>query len=210
MRGCQYTVRMPELTANLLRVFHRRELSDSASGLLWYPKAQAIVRGWADTYGYSIATTASVIAAISPQCGWAQNLIIADDILAGRAPSIGGALLANVRKAQIIRDGRLSNTLATFPHGPKVASFAANLAGDDYRVTVDTHGAQAALDNVKATVWLKWTPYAVFAECYARAAKHLKIAPAHFQAIIWHVWKREHPPAVKRNRRRQWIVMGEY
>ena len=77
-------------------------------------------------------------------------------------------------------------------------------------VTVDTHAMQAALNDVKATYTLKWAPYAVFARCYVDAAKRLLRPPAEFQAIIWHTWKRMHPPASKRASRQQWAAMGEY
>lgn len=207
--SCQFDARRSELTRNLLRVYKRRTIADSTAGATWYPNAHKIVCEWADTYGYSIATVAAVIAAISPQCEWNRNLVIADDLLAGRPPSIGGALQSNIRKARIIRDNRLSDTREVFAHGPKVYHFARNLAGDSSVVTVDTHAVQAALDNVLSTVTLRWTPYLVFADCYARAAERVKVAPADFQAIIWHIWKREHPTRAKIATRAQWAVCGE-
>jgi hypothetical protein len=206
---CQFVRRMPEIQQNLLSLYDKRTLQDETLGQSWYPRAHAIVREWADTYSYSIATVACVIAAVSPQCTWERNLIIADDILADRAISIGGALHVNIAKARHILADRSGQITPYFPYGPKVASFAVNLAGDYSHATIDTHAMQAALNDVQATYTLKWGPYAVFAQCYVNAAKIVGIEPATFQAILWHVWKRRYPHGTKQKLRQQWYVMGE-
>ena len=207
--ACQFVARMPEIQRNLLRLYREKSKADNTLGRAWYPKAHNIVCEWADTYGYSIATVACVIAAISPQCSWDRNLIIADDVLAGRAVSIGGALNANLTKARRILADRSGQITPYFPYGPKVASFACNLAGDYQEATIDTHAMQAGLNDVQATYTLKWRPYAVFAQCYVNAAKVIGIDPATFQAIIWHIWKRKYPHGTKQKLRQQWYVMGE-
>lgn len=199
-----------DLSRNLLKLYRRALPVDIELGTAWYPLAHRIMVEWSDTYGYSIATVACVTAAISPQVDWARNLIIADDILAGRPASVGGAYNSNLRKAERIRDDRACQMLPYFPSGPKVASFACNLAGDYAIVTVDTHALQAALNDVQSRLALTWTRYAVFAEAYQQAARKAGIEPAFFQAIIWHVWKRLHPRVSKIQARRQWHVMGEY
>ncbi len=207
--ACQFVKRMPEIQRNLLRLYAERTLADDTLGQAWYPKAHSIVVEWAGCYGFSIATIACTIAAVSPQCSWNRNLIIADDILADRAVSIGGALHANLAKARRIVADRAGQITPYFPYGPKVASFAVNLAGDYSHATIDTHAMQAALNDVQATYTLKWGPYAVFAQCYVSAAKVVGIEPATFQAIIWHIWKRKYPHGTKQKLRQQWYVMGE-
>jgi hypothetical protein len=198
------------MVRNLVNMYRQTSTEyDRTLGAQWYPLAHRIVCEWADTYGFSIATTACVIAAVSPQVPWERNLIIADDILAGRAPSIG-ALKSNVRKAEHVRDNRLSNLLATFPGGPKVNHFAVNLAGNYSRVTVDAHALQAALQDVLCIRTLKWSAYAVVADAYETAARKLQLDPATLQAIIWVTWKRLHPTAAKRAVRRQWDVIGDF
>ena len=208
--ACQFDSRTTEIERNLLRLYQERTEADEALGIAWYPKAHKLVCEWSDVYGYSIATVACVIAAISPQCDWERNLIIADEVLAGYGVSTSGAIRSNVAKAERIRDDRSHDMRHYFSYGPKVYSFACNLAGDYSVVTVDTHALQAALANVQATYKLKWGPYAVFAECYANAAKVVGLEPATFQAILWHTWKRKYPPSAKRSKRKQWEVIGEY
>lgn len=216
----QFDSRKREIVRNLLRLYRKSSQADVTEGLGWYPLAQGIVRQWAGHYRLSVDTVACVTAAVSPQLDWSRNLIIADDILAGRMPSIGGALPTNVRKAEVLRDTDYRSEdrahwnldlrmAAVFPQGPKVASFAANLAGDLSVVTVDTHCAQAALEDPLVTVYLKWKPYTVFAECYATAAGTVGLQGAEFQAIIWHTWRRLYPKSWKQKNRQQWHAMGE-
>jgi hypothetical protein len=88
--------------------------------------------------------------------------------------------------------------LPYFPGGPKVCSFALNLAGNDTAVTVDTHASQAALGSTLRTYGLSWQPYMCFASAYEIAANRVSRPAAEFQAIIWHTWKRIHPPESKR------------
>lgn len=207
--ACQFTKRIPELADNLVKLYGSAEIVDKVLGQAWYPKARVIVAEWSETYDLSAATVACVIAALSPQNEWSRNLIQADDILANRQVSIGG-IRANIDKATRIYLDRAESTLAYFPQGPKVASFALNLAGNDTAVTVDTHAMQAAIGDVTANYRLPWAPYMCFASAYEIAANRVNRPAAEFQAIIWHTWKRMHPPQAKRNARRQWDVIGEY
>lgn len=208
MKLSQLQAAQPSMVQNLLHLFHTASPSARYAGSVWYRDARRIVHDWAETYDYTPDTVAAVIAALSPQMDWNRNLIVADDILAGRAPSVGGALFANVRKAISLRDGDQTAPLAqrmvrTFPYGPKVYSFAANLAGDNAAVTVDTHAVQAAFNDVRLDVRLNWEHYRIVAVAYALAAQRVNVLAATFQAIIWHVWKEKNPPASKRLARRE-------
>jgi hypothetical protein len=118
-------------------------------------------------------------------------------------------LPANVRKARKILSDRATTIADYMPFGYKVNTFAANLAGNFDVATVDTHGIQAALNNVEATVTLKRTSYDVFSQCYVNAAHRAGLDAATFQAIIWHTWKRMYPRAMKIQVRRQWFITGE-
>ena len=201
----RYIYPVDSMTATLKRAYERSSLLAQVAGKSWYPEARHIMREWSDEYGYSVDTCACVTAALSPQIEWTRNLIIADDILAGRVPSIGGALPVNVVKAERLRDMRAScsDMLSIFPKGPKVNCFAANLAGDDSIVTVDGHAAQAALDDVQFSKPLGWKPYGDFAAAYVQAARDLGLSPSAFQAIIWLSWRERWPRLSKRAARRQ-------
>src|ERR1035437_7420208 len=213
--ACQFDSRTKEIERNLIRLYHKATDADIMQGAAWYPEARRIVAEWATTYCLHDDTVAGVIAALSPQVDWPRNLVTADDILANRAISIGGCLRSNIAKARLMRDSNPIDSLSArmmylFPGGPKVNSFALNLAGDNNFVTVDTHAMQAGLNDVMARYTLPWRPYRVFAECYARAAAKVNRMPCEFQAIIWHAWKRLYPRGVKNQLRKQWEVLGEY
>lgn len=210
MPRCQFDPRRDEIKRNLITLYHRAQPIDVEDGEFWYRTAQRIVTEWASTYRLHDATVACVVAAISPQCEWSRNLIIADDILAGREPSIGGALYACIRKAESLRDSVGSILLESvehrmrlsFPCGPKVNNFARNLAGDMNAVTIDGHACQAGLNDPTADYRLGWYPYSVFADCYRETAIKVGRSPAVFQAILWHTWKALYPRMVKNRIRR--------
>jgi hypothetical protein len=216
MSRCRFEGQRPAIVRNLLKVCRKAEPEDISAGVDWYPKAQAIVREWTSHYRYSVDTVACVTAALSPQLEWTRNLIIADDVLAGRYPSIGGVLHSNLRKAEQLRDtdwktDRLTigpRMLEVFPGGPKVNSFAYNLAGDMNIVTVDTHAVQAALNDPLITLGIPWTPYRIFGECYAVAARKVDRQPAEFQAIVWYIWKRLYSRVWKIQNRTQWFAVS--
>ena len=105
--------RMSELEHNLLSLYRTATAEDTSKGLAWYPSAHQIVCEWAETYRLPIATVACVVSALSPQCEWSRNLIVADDLLAGRAPSVGGPLPSNIVKAERISVSYTHLTLPT-------------------------------------------------------------------------------------------------
>jgi hypothetical protein len=217
MARCQYDAQRPAIVRNLLKVYRLATPIDIDMGVAWYPEAQAIVREWASHNRYTVDTVACVTAALSPQLEWTRNLVIADDVLAQRVPSIGGVLHSNLRKAEQLRDRDELDSraktigvrmLEAFVGGPKVNNFASNLSGDMTCVTVDTHAAQAGLFDPLAVVRLPWTPYRIFAECYMRASAKAGRQPAEFQAIVWHVWKRLYPRVWKIQNRTQWFAIS--
>jgi hypothetical protein len=199
----QYAKRHQEMRDNLLAVYYEGTEAEYQMGREWYPKAQKIVSEWSDSYNVTEDTVACVIAAISPQCDWVRNLIIADDILAERQPSIGG-IWKNIGKAHrlLMSDGGL-HTVAErmremFPSGPKVKNFALNLSGHMDAVTVDAHALQAALYDPLVTKGLHTSAYNEVASIYREAAERVGLDPATFQATVWVIWKRLYPKAEKK------------
>ncbi len=213
--------RRRELCRNLRKQWRLVTETDRTEGLAWYPVAQGIIRQWSEHYRYSIDTVAAVVAAISPQVEWTRNLIIADDVLAQRPPSIGGVLHTNLRKAERLRDTdfRSENLEAwnlttrmqeQFKAGPKVLTFALNLSGDMDALTIDPHAFQCALADPLSRLTIRPIVYSIIADCYRTVADEIGVAPATFQAILWHSWKRQYPRVWKIQNRTQWSAIGEY
>jgi len=186
---------------NLRRLYAVANDGERLQGASWYADAHGIMRDWSKSYAVSVETAACVTAAVSPQCEWTRNLIIADDILAERPVSVGGALHANIAKARIILNDTkgvgafpVSTVMkAVFPSGPKVNAFARNLAGDETAVTIDAHAYQAAVNNPVDSRSIKPNIYTQIADVYRSTAEELGMSPARFQATIWLVWKRLYP-----------------
>lgn len=211
MSRSPFEYRRQELCDNLVLAYAHTSETARVNGLAWYPNARRIVRQWACADNLSVSVVACIVAALSPQIDWSRNLIAARALLDGQPPV--GPIQSNILKAHRLllsarERGRnyraFDDMFRLFPYGPKVNSFARNLAGDDVFVTVDTHAIQAALNDVHSTVTLKWTSYRIFAECYALAAKHVNLPPATFQSVIWHYWKERYPVEAKKVIRRKW------
>lgn len=187
------TFNRAEIRDNLSLLYLQATHTDVTLGTDWYPAAHRIVAEWASHYRFSDATVASVIAALSPQLEWSRNLITADDVLAQRPVSVGGALHANIDKARRILANAAQSPADYFPCGPKVQHFAQNLMGRMDYVTVDGHCSQAAVNRPDSQIGLKWPAYTTLALCYGDVARAVGRSPAEFQAITWHVWKRLYP-----------------
>ena len=184
---------------NLTALWSRSTESERIQGADWYPAARRIVGEWSVTYGHSRETVACVIAALSPQIDWPRNLIMADDVLADRPLSIRGLERNTAKAYQLARSaGTVEDMLALFPYGPKVNAFAANLAGDDSIITIDTHATQAAMNDPTMVKGISWAPYTAIATAYATVATELAIPWTTLQETIWIVWKRLHTPEGKR------------
>lgn len=188
------------MASNVLTLYTQASEGARYDGLSWYPAARRIMREWSSHYGYSVDTCACVTAALSPQVEWTRNLIMADDMLAHRALSIGGALQANITKALRIRDEQttVAGLYAIFPQGPKVNCFAANLAGDDSVVTIDGHAFQACMNDPSLSFGFRWNHYAEISKVYVDVAHDLGIAPTALQAVTWCAWRERWPRETKK------------
>lgn len=192
------------LRHTLKRQWHLSTDNQREAGANWYPIARRIVGRWSIQYGYSPETVAVIIAALSPQCDWHQNLVGAESILVGGIATGTRCLQACIRKAVYLRESNacLDDLIDVMPHGAKVNHFAANLCGLDHCVTIDTHAMQAALDNPIAVVpstAFHWNQYRTFESAYVDTATDLGIVPTAFQATLWLSWKDRYSPEHKRS-----------
>lgn len=197
-RTSKITALLPELYQNVTELYRRVTPEDVAAGGFWYQRAESQIRQWAEWSGKSPETVAAMVAALSPQCEWGQNLKAAEQLLMNGEITTHGPLQANILKAKRILAEDITDTRKVFVAGPKVYNFSLNLAGDHTGVTVDTHMVQA----IHADPYWRGIPkpniYNVYATAVTAAADDLAIAPAVLQAILWHTWKRLHPSGVKR------------
>ena len=205
------------LVANIQAVFYQATASEIEYGIAWYSIANKTAERLAKAYGVPFLTVCGVIAALSPNARWEQNIQSAEKMLT--AFNLGNGIDSftvttysqNKKKAWEIlssgegKDGiiRLLNGVIKLPRLNKTANFFLNIAfpeSNDY-VTIDGHaknitlGIRQTLAN-NATVSPK--EYPLLVEAYRQATEAINRAEgtnyrAHeIQAITWVCWRRLH------------------
>jgi len=155
---------------------------ERAEGMAWYPEARKHVARIACDYLLPNERVAHLIAALSPRNKWHRNIADAERFarayVRGQAMPSAAAFTSNARAAwAVLHDGASAS-------GRKVESFAANLCGDEERVTVDTWAIRAATGGRVDTV-SNLGEYREIARAYQAVARELGLTPATLQATVW-------------------------
>lgn len=185
---------------NLVRVHYsadnlRRRL-DSATGaewsdgLAWYPTAHDICLSVAATHGTTLETSVGILAALSPQLAWEQNLAMAETFIASGGLPSGHFADADNKARRILRGEHPTDVLG----GPKVRSFYANILRPHCpgAVTVDRHAA-ACLYGTTTPTYLRTYPkllerkgiYRLASGIFRTVAREYDLLPHEAQAIAW-------------------------
>jgi len=155
-------------------------------GLCWYAEAHGHASELAAEFGYTVDAAAGVIAALSPQTGWWQNLM-----LARQACELGEMVQGHTGDAM-----RKVNEILADPNtqpldvlgGLKVRSFYRNIVSggwDREYVTIDRHAFDIATGVRLNGSSLTPKRYEATATVYRRAADILGMTPAQAQATAW-------------------------
>ncbi len=191
----------------LYRLYELASESEKAQGRAWYDTARADIAELAIKHATIPGIVAGIVAALSPNTRWAQNLEDADSVLAvGLSPytvadyqdCIVTTYNLNKVKAFAIAeqyfepDKRSNRNPLNILRGPKVVAFYLNLIGNSNALTLDSH-AYNAFCGFRATgsdlpgMRAQLTRDA--RKAYERAAFVKGETVASFQAIIWLTWK---------------------
>lgn len=179
---------------NILPVFRAARAEQIAAGTLWYADAHSfaltIARG-------DIVKGAGVVAALSPQTSWAQNMVLASRAFAEGFAS--GQTGANVSKADRILSGESPDSVLGWNNpnaksGHKVRNFFRNIVDPTGpEVTIDRHAFDIAVgeetDSATRGQLGRVGQYDLFADTYRQAAELVGVAPATMQAVTWLVWR---------------------
>lgn len=172
---------------NILAVWEDATDAHRDSGMAWYDFAHDFALRIS---GGDIVRGAGVVAALSPNKAWDQNMILAERAFHDGAAS--GTLGVAVRKANAILAG--ADPVDVLGNGLKTRNFYQNIARPDCpeAVTIDRHAYDVALaernsDNKRYA--LTPTRYAAFCEAYRDAALRLGILPLQVQAVTWETWR---------------------
>lgn len=179
-------------TRRILRWYDRATPEQAAEGLAWYGEARVFASDLARAFGHSVEQVAALVAVLSPQCTWDQNMRAAENACAqhraGRTDLPGyTGYSANVVKAFRVLAGDLDAL-----KGPKVEAFAAAIRGDLSHVVIDAWAARAARSSAENLAKLFRSDEMpgtrerrAMAEGYRRAAAARGIEPAAMQAAVW-------------------------
>ncbi len=173
--------------SSILDCFARAPLSVRNDGMVWYDRAQTLAR---ELDPENPSRAAGILAALSPQKSWAQNVKLARACYAlGEPVGHTGAML---RQARAIYQG--ADPLDVL-RGPKVRQFYLCIMGLD-GCCIDRHAVDIARGkrgaNKDASILGRVGAYEKCQETYRKAAKILGISAAQLQAITWVQWRIEH------------------
>jgi hypothetical protein len=179
---------------NLLRVYEQASAHEIKHGLTWYRDAQNETRKRLPQLSKS--TSVGVVAALSPQTGWARNIDYAVRLVeTGRAPSTHNRM----NKARSILAGAkpLSILNGSSAHIGKEASFYRNIMAPekDDHVTIDGHMLAAYMGEriyTSKVPSLSKNQYLFMEQEMLELAHMLGLRGHQLQAIIWLAWRRIH------------------
>lgn len=173
---------------NLQAVLDLATEADWAAGLNWYRVAHQEARNLSVRHGLTVDQAAGIIAALSPQTGWEENLRIAD-LFCETGASVHTADACG--KALRILQGEAPLTVLG---GRKVRSFFRNIAEPARAgaVTIDRHAA-AILCGVDTPTWNRLHQktlerkhfYRLATGVYRAEARRLGLLPHQVQAVAW-------------------------
>lgn len=179
---------------NILAVYRAARPEQIAAGLQWYGDARTFALAISNG---DVVKGAGVIAAMSPQTSWAQNMThAARAFVEGFATGNTGA---NNDKATRILNGESPDDVLGWNNpkaksGHKVRNFFRNIVDPTGpECTIDRHAFNIAVGFVteKGAIGQLGNvgQYDLFADTYRAVAKLVGIPVAALQAITWLVWR---------------------
>ncbi len=173
----------------ITKAYKSASRSQRKRGRAWYTEAHNLCLTLAEHNRVSLAQVAGVMAALSPQCPWSEN--VRATIAMVRTGQTGTTICykANVSKAHDILQGNAPEVVLG---GEKVRAFFENIL-DPQRsqaVTIDTHAARAAygktdLSAKEIQAVFRKPLNGVIQEAYRAVAKRYRMIPCELQAVVW-------------------------
>lgn len=170
--------------SNIVAQFNRATSDQVNKGRAWYPVAHDMAIMFGDG---NVAMGAGIIAALSANKRWSENIRLAKDAVNGNVHGHVGNALDKVRK--IMSGTAPENVL---PMAAKTGNFYRNILdpNDSDAVTVDRHAHDIAVGEVYGDADRGLgtaSRYAIIANAYRVAAARLGEVPSVVQAVTWTV-----------------------
>ncbi len=185
------------MRTNLLECIAQASDDAETEGLAWYLSAHSIAADLASRHGVTVRQAAGVLAALSPQTGWSENIRLADQALSDGEAS--GHYQDACDKADAILSGA---DPADVLGGRKVRSFFTNILFPlrPGAVTVDRHCVDLLAGErgyVNSRILERIGAYATCASVVRDVARELGLLPHQVQAIAWVAWRQLHDVAYR-------------
>lgn len=181
-------------TDNIRAVWLSATDSDIATGASWYARAHAV----AERVGRGdVEVGAGILAALSPQCSWKDNVRQA----LARPASPRGTFRGNTRARILVANAihRGFKPLDTLK-GLKTRGFYLGIltSGETAEVCIDRHAISIALGRMATDKERRLdgrcrkdrAQYAAYAAAYVEVSQETGYSPAQLQAITWVAWRR--------------------
>lgn len=184
--------------SRILEQYAKSTGDERLEGIEWYSRARVHADNATGLGDDKAHASCAIVAALSPQCSWDQNLTNAELVVSGDADQCTQSHNAIGKATAVLAGADPLRTLG----GRKVRSFYRNLLDPDRigPVTVDRHALAVILDrssrkDPKAAKMLERIgAYQYVAACYRTASRRLGLKPQALQAIVWLSWRNEHAP----------------
>jgi len=181
------------MVLNVLAMYAEATPDERADGFAWYAAAREAADNIATRTGLSVEVVVAVIAVTSPQKLWQSNVEWAERIchahVEGR-PLPREGLGNSLRRAAIALSGDLTDVLRT-SGSLKVRNFYLSIMGVAGAPCVDRHALRVVLgDPLVTPPGMTDARYREAAAAYTDAARELRVAVRHVQAVTWTVAKR--------------------
>ncbi len=164
--------------------------ADWHAGATWYDTAHAEAVQLAERHSLSCAQAAGIIAALSPQTAWEDNLRIAELFCSSAGTASVHTADAQRKAFDILHS---THDPLTILGGNKVRSFYRNILNPDKAgpVTIDRHAAAILLSattpefNAQHKILERRHYYRLATAHYRAAAREYNVHPHQVQAIAW-------------------------
>jgi membrane-bound lytic murein transglycosylase B len=181
-------VTQTEIQANLRKQFKACEPAEVVEGLAWYKQAHSDCDRLSKAYGVSIEVTATVLAVLSAQKRWSQNVLetgmyLADNQGIGRIQGFYTTESQATAVRELLKTGKMPKL------GPKVASFRENVLSHGLNLGVVTVDVWAIRHSCKTSHNAKIAPtraqYQKIESAFCTVSRELGILPQELQAVLW-------------------------
>ena len=191
-----------EMLSNLRATIDTADFAHIDEGLGWYRVAHSIARDLHSAHPESVRSVrhgAGLLAALSPQTGWAENIALAwQAAAAGTADGLAHFADATSKASRILRGEDPADVLG----GRKVRSFFTNIADPDRfgAVTIDRHAVDMLCGRRGAVNDRLLERVGVYLRCTAvirSEARRMGWRPHEVQAVAWVAWRHAHDVAAR-------------